>query len=239
MNVVHPDLPRTDHLTPPATGLLRGFRRLGSAVLHQWWDLSVAGTEHVPASGPVILAANHLGVVDGPLLVTVTRRTTLALAKSELFTGVVGSFLEAAGQIPIARHYVDTTAIRRGVRVLRDGHALAIFPEGLRGRGDASQIRDGVAYLAMITGAPIVPVAILGTRNAGMSVKAVPGHRARVHLEYGQPIRLPRYAWPRRRDQVARHAEQVRRHLAGHIAAVEARTGVRLPMTETVLVPAA
>lgn len=222
-------LPPTDHLPAPRTGLLSGLRGAASWALNQYWDIDCRGLEHVPTQGPVILAANHIGVLDGPLLVARTPRPTFALAKSELFEGAVGATLEAAGQIPVARDYVDTDAMRRAIRVLRSGHALAIFPEGRRHRGDVSAIHGGVAYLAMVTGAPIVPVAILGTRLPGQSVSHVPTRGARLHIVYGEAIVTEPVLWPRRRAAVRERTEQVRARLAAHVAYAEADTGQKLP----------
>ncbi|WP_162143161.1 lysophospholipid acyltransferase family protein [Granulicoccus phenolivorans] len=222
-------LPSTDHLPAPRIGLLSRLRGPAAWALEQYWDIDCRGAEHIPGQGPVILASNHIGVADGPLLVARTPRPTFALAKAELFSGAVGATLEAVGQIPVARDYVDTTAIRRAVKVLREGHALAIFPEGRRHRGDLSVIQGGVAYLAMVTGAPIVPVAILGTRLPGQSVSQAPARGARLHIVYGEPIVTDPVLWPRRRTAVAEHTEQVRVRLAAHLAYAEASTGHTLP----------
>ncbi len=236
---ISPHLPHTEKVRASGGTLLRRFRRVGSGLFRSWWDIELTGVENVPAEGPVILAPNHVGVIDGPLVVSVTPRTTFALAKSELFTGAVGQALELLGQIPIARHYVDTNAMRRGVRVLRDGDALAIFPEGMRAKGDFATIRHGVAYLAMVTGAPIVPVALLGTRVDGMSVKQVPVRGSRLYVDYGEPIHIAQEPWPRAQHLVADRAEFVRRQLEGHVLAAQRRTGILLPDASPVLVAAA
>lgn len=235
---ISPHLPHTDAVPAPRSALLTRFRGLGAGLFRSWWNIQMSGVENLP-SGPVILAPNHVGVIDGPLVVTMTPRTTFALAKSELFTGAVGHGLELIGQIPIARHYVDTTAMRRGVRVLRDGHALAIFPEGVRARGDFGQMRHGVAYLAMVTGAPIVPVALLGTRTGSMSVKDMPARGATLHVDYGQPIHIAQQPWPRPQEVVRERAEFLRKQFAAHVERAQQRTGVLLPEANRELVAAA
>ena len=94
------------------------------------WRVTVHGAQHVPRSGPVILAANHIGMLDGPALLALTRRLTFALVKREAFTGAVGRFLAYIGQISLNRREVDPQAIRRAIQVLRAGKVLAVFPEG-------------------------------------------------------------------------------------------------------------
>lgn len=238
-DTISPHLPHTEDVRPAQAPLLRRLRGTGARLFRSWWDIRMTGLENLPPEGPVIIAPNHVGVIDGPLVVTMTPRVTFALAKSELFTGAVGRALDLTGQIPLARHYVDTAAMRRGIRVLRDGEALTIFPEGIRARGDFATMRGGVAYLALVTGAPIVPVALLGTRTGDMTVKQLPARGARLHLDYGRPIHLAQQPWPRPRQVVADRAEFVRRQLEGHVADAQRRLGMWLPETARELVTAA
>lgn len=224
-----PDLPNLTDLPRPRIGLLRAVRPLGGFLFGRVWDIKRRGLANVPASGPVILAANHLAVIDGPLLVAVTPRPALALAKNELFVGTLGRLLEAAGQIPIDQYHPDHGALRRAVGVLEAGEALTIFPEGGRDLGDLARIRGGVAYLAMVTGAPIVPVTLLGTRLPGQSVKEVPPRGSTIHVSFGTPLELNRVLWPRRRVPLAEATERVRQHLVQHLRAAEAATGMPLP----------
>jgi 1-acyl-sn-glycerol-3-phosphate acyltransferase len=193
------------------------------------WRVRVHRVELVPRRGPVILAANHIGILDGPLLVAISRRLCFALVKHELFTGVGGAIFAHVGQIPINRRTVDKRAISRCVQVLRAGKVLAVFPEGIRGAGEMNFARGGAAYLALVTGAPIVPVAILGTREAGQTTSEMPHRRAPIHVVYGEPIHLERSGWPRRKEVVAELTEQVRRQLSDHIVAAQELTGLPLP----------
>lgn len=238
--LVSPDLPHTDpNPRPHRTRALRRVRRLGAFLFGRRWRITRHGLANIPPTGPVILAANHVGVIDGPLLVAMSPRTTFALAKSELFSGRLGSLLTWLGQIPIARHYVDTHAIRRSVHVLRSKHCLAIFPEGVRNRGDLTSIRGGAAYLAMVTGAPIVPVALLGTRQPGQSVKDLPEPGSALHIVYGEPIAISQVPWPRRKADVAVQTEYVRRRLQAHLIRAQEITGMELPGDPAQPVPAA
>lgn len=216
-------------LPPNRVGRLRSLRGTVAWVFRRQWRVRLHGLEHLPQHGPAILAANHIGVLDGPLLVTMTPRPTFALAKSELFVGRVGRLLEAVGQIPIRQRGIDTRALRRAVKVLDEGHLLGIFPEGGRDTGDMARIRGGAVYLAMVTGAPIVPVALLGTREPGQTVSDVPRRGATMHIVYGEPIAIDRTPWPRRQQVVTARTEEVRRRLAAHVARAELLTGMTLP----------
>lgn len=227
--VAAPDLPDLGSLPANPTAVLRNLRSTGAWMLRRQWRIERHGEENVPATGPAILAANHLGVLDGPLLVTMTQRTTFALAKSALFTGRVGWALHRAGQIPVRQGAINTMALRRAISVLRDGHLLGIFPEGSRHTGDMARIFGGVAYLALVSGAPIVPVALLGTREPGQTISDVPRRGAPIHIVYGEPIAIDRTPWPRRRPEVAACTERVRRGLAAHVAWAEGHTGMALP----------
>lgn len=210
------DLPDTTRLPEPPHRLLRRAKGPGMALFAKVWRLQLHHRELVPATGPVILASNHIAVLDGPLLVGASPRHTYALAKQELFRGVVGRLLRMVGQIPVARGVADPGAVRRCVQVLARGDALGIFPEGERGAGDFSRIRPGVAYLAMLTGAPVVPVAMIGTRRSGGTPKQLPRRGSEVHVVFGAPLPVEPVPWPRHPAAVAQVSEELRRALLVH-----------------------
>jgi 1-acyl-sn-glycerol-3-phosphate acyltransferase len=226
---VSPDLPHTDQLPVAKEWGLRLARPLVRLGLHLCWRVKVHGARHVPGSGPVILAANHIGLLDGPALIAFTRRLTFALVKREAFTGAVGQFLSYVGQISLNRREIDPQAMKRAVQVLRAGKVLAVFPEGVRSGGEVAWAKGGAAYLAMVTGAPIVPVAILGTREPGQFKNQVPRLRRPIHVVYGEPFTVPRSSWPRRKEAVAKWTEVIRERLADHVVAAQALTGLPLP----------
>lgn len=226
---ISPDLPHTDQLPANREWSLRAGRMLAAPIIRSWWRVQVHGQEHVPPAGPVILAANHIGVLDGPVLIAMTRRLTFAMVKQEVFANRVGGLLAHFGQISIDRRSVDTLAISRSVQVLRAGKVLAVFPEGVRATGEVGWAKGGAAYLAMVSGAPIVPVALLGTRQPGQTRSQLPRRGAPIHVVYGAPFQLPRSGWPRRRALVAELTEQVRRRLADHVRAAQVETGLPLP----------
>lgn len=203
-------------------------RWVGRFLARGVWDTRVVGRERVPTDGPVLFAANHTSIVDGPVLIGVAPRPLHILVKEEMFTGPVGVVLRAAGQIPVDRTG-GRAALVQALGVLQRGGAVGVFPEGNRGRGDASGARAGVAWLAVNAGAPVVPVAMLGTRRTGESVGHIPGVRRRVLVEFGEPVRVERPAGVSRREATATAIEQIRLALSGLVTDAAARAGVELP----------
>ena len=192
------------------------------------WGTRVAGRHHVPTDGPVLLAANHTGVVDGPILHGVAPRGTHILVKEEMFQGWVGLLLRGAGQIPVDRDG-GRAALSSALGVLRRGGVVAVFPEGNRGRGDASDARAGIAWLALNGHVPVVPVAVLGTRRTGESVGHVPGFRRRLAVTFGAPVTIERRPGSTGREALAEANEQIRAALAATVEDAVAATGLTLP----------
>ena len=188
---VSPDLPYTDRLPAPKVWGLRLGRPLVRFGLRLSWRVTVHGAQHVPRSGAVILAANHIGILDGPALLALTQAADLRPGKAGGLHRRGRSVSRLVGQISLNRREVDPQAIRRAIQVLRAGKVLAVFPEGLRSGGEVAWARRGAAYLAMVSGAPIVPVAILGTREPGQSKNQLPRLRGSIHLVYGEPFITP------------------------------------------------
>lgn len=132
----------------------------------------IEGLENVPASGPVILASNHLAVVDSLYLPLLYPRRITFLAKSEYFTtpGIKGRFNKffytAAGQVPIDRSggKASEGALTAAREVLEQGKVLGLYPEGTRSPdGRLYKGKTGIARVALETGAPVIPVAMIGT----------------------------------------------------------------------------
>ena len=161
----------------------------------------VEGLEYVPQSGPVILASNHLAVMDSFYLPLVVRRRITFLAKSEYFTGTGLKgwfsrwFFTAVGQVPIDRSNADTAqaALDTAERVLREGKLLGMYPEGTRSPdGRLYKGKTGLARLALETGVPVIPVAMIGT-----NVVNPPGTTmlrfGRVTVRFGKPMDFSRF----------------------------------------------
>ncbi len=223
------DLPRVDGVSPPHDRFFRTFRPSGRAALRTLWRVHQRGLEHVPAEGPVILASNHVGLMDGPLLAIFCPRPVHTLTKREMFDGRTGLGLRAVGQIPLNRTQVDPGAVKTCLRVLRDGGVVGIYPEGTRGAGEFHHIHAGVAYLALASGAPVVPVVNFGTRPPGGGMNTLPPRRSRIDFVYGAPVRVPRRPWPRTREQVRDTAVFLHRTLLAHLDRARAETGLDLP----------
>lgn len=204
-------------------------RWLGRFVARVIWNTRIVGADRVPRTGPVIVAGNHLGMADGPLMIGTCPRGTHILVKVELFRSAIGWIFRLSGQIPVDRRN-GRPALVTALAVLRRGGVVGIFPEGNRGRGDASSSRAGTAWLAVRSGAPVIPVAMLGTRRTGESVRRIPGFRRRLLVEYGEPVVLEGLDRMPQRDAVGMAQEAIRVALAEHVVEVAARTGFDLPV---------
>jgi len=213
---------------PTAPGRWWG-RLVGFVVAHLLWRTDVRGLEHV-ADGPVLLAVNHVSVLDGPLVYSANwSRGVQFLVKKEMFRGFFGWVLHQVGQIPVDRSGGDRTALTAAVAVLRDGGAAGIFPEGSRGRGDVAAVRTGIAWIALQSGAPVVPVAVLGTRRTGERPGGLPRLFRRLHVVHGEPFHLVRPDGVPGKQALATAAEQVRLRLVAHVESSVALTGELLP----------
>jgi len=221
------DLP-TGSVVHPRTRLLGVMRPIAVQVMGRRWPVTVHGAEHVPASGGVILAANHIGLLDGPLLATYAPRPVHALTKREMFDGRLGGFLRGTGQIPLDRYATDPGAIRTGLRVVRDGGVLGIFPEGTRGGGDFRRFHHGAAYFALVTGAPVVPVTLIGTRAPG-SARSIPESGDPIDIVFGEAWHTTQQPWPRTREHVAATSVLLRGHLLSELDSALSQTRRSLP----------
>ena len=142
-------------------GLYLAIRRVVHLLARLLYRIEIVGS--VP-SGPVIVAANHESMLDPPLLALVSRRPLHFLAKVELWRYPPGAWLmDALGGIPIRRDRRDLLSVGRAEELLRAGESVAIFPQGTVQGGAWTR---GAARLALATGAPLVPVRIVGTKQA-------------------------------------------------------------------------
>jgi 1-acyl-sn-glycerol-3-phosphate acyltransferase len=223
------ELPSATRVPVPRTRLLGAGRPTAHALLRWWYDLEIHGADRVPTDGPLVMAANHVGWLDGPLLAICSPRPVHALTKQEMFAGPLGALLRTAGQIELDRFHVDVTAIRTAVKALEAGLVVGVFPEGTRGTGDMTSPRAGAAYLALVTGAPVVPVSFLGTRPPGGSSSTIPPRGARIAITFGEALRLGRQPWPRSQRAVAEAAAVVTGGILKTMRAAEQSTGMTLP----------
>jgi 1-acyl-sn-glycerol-3-phosphate acyltransferase len=157
---------------------------------------TVEGREYVPRTGPVIFAANHLSAVDSFLIPILAPRLVAFIAKAEYYEqpGLDGFLmrkaLTALGTVPVPRgeFRAAQAALDRALEVLKEGRAFGIHPEGSRSRdGRLYRGRVGVAWLALASGAPVVPVGLIGTEKM-MPVGGWVPRRVPVTVRFGKPL---------------------------------------------------
>jgi 1-acyl-sn-glycerol-3-phosphate acyltransferase len=168
-------------------------------VLFRPW---VDGLENVPREGPAILASNHLSFCDSIFLPLMVPRRITFLAKSDYFTGrsvkgrLTAGFFRTVGQLPVDRRggRASDAALRTGLRVLGRRELLGIYPEGTRSPdGRLYRGKTGVARMALEAGVPVLPVAMVGTREAQPPGRVIPRIR-QVGMRIGRPLDFSRYA---------------------------------------------
>jgi 1-acyl-sn-glycerol-3-phosphate acyltransferase len=209
--------------------MLRSLRRPARFVVRRRISVTTHGIEHVPATGPVILASNHVGIADGPLLAIYSPRPVHALTKREMFEGRLGRLLLRSGQVPLDRFNSDPAAVKACLRVLRDGGVVGIFPEGARGAGEFHRFHRGAAYLGLVSGAPIVPVIQFGTREPGEGSSALPKRGGHVDLVFGAPYSFEAMPWPRTKQAVEEASRTLREFMVEHLEHAKQLTGRTLP----------
>ena len=175
---------------PESTWLwLQGFTRwIGTWCFYVGYRLRMWHAERIPATGSVVVVANHSAVTDGPLLYGLLGRRTTFLIKEEMFQGPLGWILPRIGQLPIRRGEADRAPLLTAVQLLRHGGVVVVFPEGTRGDGGVRDAHQGAAWLARTGGATMLPVAIRGTRRPAGSRRRF---RPRVDVLVGEPFVVP------------------------------------------------
>ena len=148
--------------------------------------LKVEGRENIPGKGAIIVAPNHKSYWDPPVIGTaVNNRIIHYMAKEELFKNpIFGWIIRQFGTFPVKRGTVDRQAVRQAVRELKSGNPLGIFPEGTRiKREGLGRFHSGMASLALMTGTPVVPVAVIGTMD-------LPKKNGPLAVLIGKPIEV-------------------------------------------------
>ena len=201
-------------------------RRIAVGLTGSLYRMRALGVWRVPATGPVILAVNHSHYVDGPMVMGVMPRPVHFLIKKEAFVGPLDPFLRGIGQLRVDRTAVDRAAVASALGVLARGGVLGIFPEGTRGAGDFAALRSGLAYFAVRSGAPIVPVAVLGSGGRhSRVVPALPALRSRIDVVFGDPFTAGDGSGRRTRSALDEATCDIRERLTRHLADAHALTG--------------
>jgi 1-acyl-sn-glycerol-3-phosphate acyltransferase len=160
------------------------------------WRPTIIGRSNMPASGPVVVASNHLSFIDSIIISLLARRPVSFLAKEEYFTGaglkgaVSRGFFSGVGAVPVTRGAGQAAqdALDAGLAKVQAGQAFSIYPEGTRSRdGRLYRGKTGVAWLALTAGAPVIPVALTGTQNL-QPVGSKRIRLARITIEFGEPM---------------------------------------------------
>jgi len=174
----------------------RTSRLVAGPVLHTLARPRIIGAENIPATGPAIVASNHLSVVDSIFLPFMLERTLVFAAKSEYFTGTrlrdraIATYLRATNQLSIDRAGARAAqeTLEAALARLMDGQLFGIYPEGTRSPdGRLYRGRPGVAWLALKSGVPVIPVGMVGTRGVLPPGKMVP-RPGRVEVRVGKPL---------------------------------------------------
>jgi 1-acyl-sn-glycerol-3-phosphate acyltransferase len=187
----------------------------------------VIGAEHIPASGAAILASNHLSVIDSVYLPLMIERPVSFAAKSEYFTGtglrdrVVGAYLRSTNQLPTDRAggQAAMAMLDAALSLLTAGQIFGIYPEGTRSPdGRLYRGRTGVGFLALHSGAPVIPVAMVGTDHMLPPGRRIP-RPGKIEIRIGEPLEFAEFrgqpAGARQRRAVTDEVVQAIQKLSG------------------------
>jgi 1-acyl-sn-glycerol-3-phosphate acyltransferase len=168
------------------------------------------GTEHIPAEGAVLIVANHSSVLDPPIVGGMCPRQLTFLAKAELFRiPGFGWLIRRLGAQALRREGADPSALRMAQRVLAEGKALLVFPEGTRGEeGFLREAKPGAALLAVQSGATVVPAYVHGTGRAWPRGRRLP-RPVKVRVTFGAPLRFQRATGAERKAQYEAASRQM------------------------------
>ena len=175
--------------------------------------LNVEGTENIPKDGPLIIASNHLSLLDPPVIGVAATRKVHFMAKQELFVPILGDIYKALGAFPVRRGGADRAAIKHGIDILKGNKVLAIFPEGTRSKtGKLGKAEPGALMMASKAMATIVPCCVIGT-----DFKRQGRIWPKVTVRFGKPIYFPADAVVNKE-----FLHEMTENLMQHIAALQA-----------------
>lgn len=177
-------------------------------------DLRMSGVEHIPASGPVILISNHISFLDPVIVVGLLPRPVIAMSKIENFQDrLLGPLVRAFDAFPVRRGAADHHALHTSLEVLKAGLPLWIAPEGTRSEtGQLQRGLEGVAFIATRSGAPIVPMAFIGTPDFKRNIRRF--KRTSVRVIIGPPFYLGQTQPRPRREALAEMTDEAMRRIA-------------------------
>jgi 1-acyl-sn-glycerol-3-phosphate acyltransferase len=189
-------------------------RRIAGLLFPLFFKLRVEGLENVPPDGAAILASNHVAWIDIPLVAYPVPRITHYMGKIELFqVPILGWVIGVTGSFPVRRGEGDRESLRIAERLLGEGQLMAIFPEGHRSDGQLIRGLPGVALIAFRANAPVVPVAIINSRQV-FRRGHIAIHRPTVTIRYGAPFPLSKRGARHTRDDLERGVDEIMTHIA-------------------------
>jgi 1-acyl-sn-glycerol-3-phosphate acyltransferase len=192
------------------------LKPIAVALMRLFFRLEARGREHVPREGALLLVSNHVSVLDPPLVGGATPRKLYFLAKEELFSiPIFGRLIHAVNARPVRRDGSDSRALKSTLRLLGEGKAILIFPEGTRGRGDGrlGEGKPGAGMLAVMSGAAVVPVYVSGTDRALPRGATLP-RPAKVRVRFGPPLHFKAGHDDRRKEQYREASAEMMRAIA-------------------------
>ncbi|TXC93308.1 1-acyl-sn-glycerol-3-phosphate acyltransferase [Metabacillus litoralis] len=160
-------------------------RSVVAGLLKPTYRIKVEGLEHFPKEGAVLLCTNHISNLDPPVVGVTSPRKVFFMAKAELFNvPVLNGLLKNFGTFPVKRGGGDREALRAGLKVLKEGNVLGLFPEGTRSKnGELGKGLPGAGFFALRSDAAVVPCAIIGPYKSLKTLRVV----------YGKPINMEKY----------------------------------------------
>ena len=165
----------------------KSIQNAGRAVLHAFYDIKITG--QLPKSKtPLVLIANHSGLIDGPLLFCATNRTMAVLTKTEVFNQFTRPILNTGLAIETDWKDADRSAVVNAQRFLAEGFDVGLFPEGTRCRGNFAWLKDGVVLINAKEHSDFIPVFIFGSRLTGRSKNWIPPYKSLIEIVIGNPI---------------------------------------------------
>jgi 1-acyl-sn-glycerol-3-phosphate acyltransferase len=190
---------------------LYGFLKpIAVCLMRLWFRMEARGREHVPATGSLLVVSNHRSILDPPLVGGAAPRQLSFLAKAELFRiPLFGWLIRALGARPVRREGADAQALRTALATLQAGEALLVFPEGTRSESaQLGEAKPGAGMLAVLSGAPVVPVYIAGTGQALPRGGVVP-RPVKVRVRFGPALRFEAAPGESRKERYREVAEQM------------------------------
>jgi len=156
-----------------------------SAIFYPLFRIKVIGKENIPKEGPVIICSNHISNFDPPVVGITSSRDISFMAKEELFENTfTNKLLSGLNAFPIRRGAADRTALRNGLKILKNGNTLGLFPEGTRSKtGELGKPLSGIGFFALRSEAEVVPCSIIGSYKGF----------GRLTVVYGEPLDMEYY----------------------------------------------